>query len=512
MVRRSSAELNRGECRVKNKIKKLVVVGGGTAGWMSAALLKRVLGKELDIELVESEDIGIIGVGEATIPPIQLANAVLGLDEADFLRETKSTIKVAIRFENWCRQGDSYYHTFGAPGRSQAFCHFHHFWTRAQLAGYESNLWDYDLNYLCAEANKFAKLQVEDPVWELQYAYHFDASLYGQYLRRYSEKLGVTRTEGLIEDVKFDPENGFVESLQLKGGGTVTGDFFVDCSGLRGLLIHKALNTGYEDWGHWLPCDRAMAVPSVRFEKTLPFTRSIAHSAGWQWRIPLQHRNGNGLVYSSRHYSDDEAADILLNNLDSEAIGEPKVIPFRTGRTRKQWNRNVVAVGLSSGFLEPLESTSIHLIQSAVVRLITLFPHAGVTPALMDEYNRQSQFEFEYIRDFIILHYCLNERGDSQFWRDTRNMNVPDRITRKIELFRSSGTLTKDNMDIFLEASWLQVMLGQGVVPQDYHPLADTLTDAQLRDKLEKTKKTKMQPLEKMPAHDDFLKMFLKTG
>jgi tryptophan halogenase len=497
---------------MNDTIRKVVVVGGGTAGWMSAALLKRVLGAQVDIELVESEDIGVIGVGEATIPPIQHVNSVLGLDEAEFLRETKATIKLAIRFENWREQGDSYYHTFGAAGRSQAFCHFHHFWLRAEQAGYKTDLWDYDLNYLCAEAGKFAKLQVEDPVWELPYAYHFDSSLYGKYLRKYSEKLGVKRTEGLIEEVSLRGEDGHVESLVLRGGKVVSGDFFVDCSGGRGLLINQKLGTGFEDWSHWLPCNRAMAVPSNRFDETLPYTRSIAHSAGWQWRIPLQHRNGNGLVYSSSHYSDDEAADILLNNLDSEAIGEPKIIPFKTGRTRKQWNRNVVAVGLSSGFLEPLESTSIYLIQSGIVRLLHLFPHAGVTPELVREYNRQSKEEYELIRDFIILHYHLNERTDSQFWRDVATMDIPERITQKIELFRTNGSLFKDNLDIFMEPSWLQVMLGQGVVPQDYHPLAGALSDTQLKDKLINTKKTKLQPMEQIPSHDEFLEMFCKAS
>jgi tryptophan halogenase len=298
----------------------------------------------------------------------------------------------------------------------------------------------------------------------------------------------------------------------LRGGRVIDGDFFIDCSGIRGLLIHQELGTGFEDWGHWLPCDRAMAVPSERFEKTLPFTRSIAHSAGWQWRIPLQHRNGNGLVYSSRHYSDDQAADILLNNLESKATAEPKVIRFRTGRTRKQWNRNVVAVGLSSGFLEPLESTSIYLIQSAIVRLIHLFPHAGVRPELREEYNRQSQREYELIRDFIILHYYLNERDDSPFWRDTRNMDVPERLTRKIELFRANGGLFQDQLDIFLEPSWLQVMLGQGITPGDYHPIADGLSDAQLQEKLANTRKLKMEPLAKLPSHDQFLEMFCKPA
>lgn len=494
------------------KIRKVVVVGGGTAGWMSAALLKRMLAGQVDVELVESDAIGIVGVGEATIPPIQLFNSVLGLDEAEFLRETKASIKLAIRFENWRRQGDRYYHTFGSPGRSQAFCHFHHFWVRAQQAGYESNLWDYDLNYLCAEAGKFAKLQVNDPVWELQYAYHFDASLYGQYLRKYSENLGVARTEGLIEQAEVNAESGDIETLVLKDGTKIQGDLFIDCSGIRGLLIQQQLDTGYDDWGHWLLCDRAMAVPTERFEKTVPYTRSIAHAAGWQWRIPLQHRNGNGLVYSSQHYSDDEALHVLMNNLDSKAIAEPKIIPYRTGRARKQWHRNVVAIGLSSGFLEPLESTSIHLIQSAIVRLVTLFPHAGITPELVDEYNRQSQYEFEYIRDFIIMHYHLNERDDSEFWRYLRNMDVPERITQKMDLFRATGTLTKDNLDIFLESSWLQVMLGQGIMPQDYHPLADTLSEEQLLDKLAKTRETKLQPMPQMPSHDEFLEMYGKVN
>jgi tryptophan halogenase len=345
----------------------------------------------------------------------------------------------------------------------------------------------------------------------LHYAYHFDAGLYGQYLRRYSEQRNVKRTEGMIEDVLLDPESGDVTTLVLKSGQEVSGDFFVDCSGTRGLLISQALGTEYEDWGHWLPCDRAMAVPSQRFEKTLPYTRSIAHPGGWQWRIPLQHRNGNGLVYSSRHYSDDEAADVLLNNLESEAIAEPKIIPFRTGRTKKQWNKNVVAVGLSSGFLEPLESTSIHLMQSAITRLITFFPHNGMAPELMAEYNGQSQAEFEYIRDFIILHYHLTERDDG-FWKDTRAMGIPERLTHKMELFRSTGMLTNDHMDIFLEPSWMQVMLGQGIMPQDYHPLADALSDQDLSQKLKMTRQTKMQPMEKILSHDDFLEAFCKAS
>ncbi len=492
---------------MNTSIRKVVVLGGGTAGWMSAALLRRVLGAHIAVELVESEQIGIVGVGEATIPPIQNLNAVLGLDEAEFLRETRSTMKLAIRFENWRVPGESYFHTFGAPGRSQAFCHFHHFWNRARLAGDDTPIWDYDLNYLMCQAGRFAKLQAADPMWEMKYAYHFDAALYGQFLRRYSEQRGAVRTEGRVADVRLHSETGHVEALVLDDGRVVEGDFFIDCSGQRGVLIQAALGVGFDDWGHWLPCDRALAVPSQRMEQTLPYTRAIAHEAGWQWRIPLQHRNGNGLVYSSRHVDDDRAAETLLGNLDTEALDDPKLIRFRTGVARRPWERNVVAVGLASGFLEPLESTSIHLIQSAVVRLLHRFPHDGVHAAAVEEYNRQTRREYELIRDFIIAHYHLNER-EGGFWRDLRHMGVPERLTEKIELFRASGNLFQDDLDIFLEPSWLQVLMGQGVMPADYHPIADGLDAAQLREKLEKTRELKNQPVAQMPGHDQFLEMF----
>ena len=495
---------------VNRPIRKVVILGGGTAGWMTAALLAKVLGGQVQIELVESDEIGIIGVGEATIPPIQHVNAVLGIDEADFLRETKATIKLAIRFENWRTIGESYYHTFGTAGRNLGFASFHHFWTRARKLGIEGSYWDYDLNYLCAEAGKFAPTQGNDPVWDMPYAYHFDSALYGQFLRRYAEQRGVVRTEGLVADVMRAAGIGDITALALRDGRSVAGDLFIDCSGSRGVLIQQHLGTGYEDWNHWLPCDRAMAVPSERFATTLPFTRAIAHEAGWQWRIPLQHRNGNGLVYSSRHYSDEQAADVLLGNLDSRALGDPKVIRFRTGRVRRQWNRNVVAVGLSSGFLEPLESTSIYLIQSAIVRLLHLFPHGGITQELTNEYNRQSDIEMELIRDFIILHYHANNRADSSFWRDMRNMEVPERLSRKIALFRSAGTLVQDQYDIFMEPSWVQVLLGQGILPADHHPLAGRPSERELREQLAHLAALKARPLAQLPTHDRYLAM--QTG
>ncbi|WP_404822898.1 tryptophan halogenase family protein [Novosphingobium huizhouense] len=486
-------------------IGKVVVLGGGTAGWMTAALLSKVLGAQVAIELVESDDIGIIGVGEATIPPIQVVNSVLGIDEAEFLRETKATIKLAIRFENWGDVGQSYYHTFGTAGRNTAFASFHHFWNRARKLGFGGSYWDYDLNFLSAEAGKFASTRGNDPVWDMPYAYHFDSALYGQFLRRHSEARGVVRTEGKVADVVRSGETGDVAALVLTDGRQVSGDLFVDCSGSRGVLIQQHLATGFEDWGHWLPCDRAMAVPSERFEHTLPFTRAIAHGAGWQWRIPLQHRNGNGLVYASRHYSDDEAAAILLGNLDSPALADPRIIAFRTGCARRQWNHNVVAVGLSSGFLEPLESTSIYLIQSAITRLIHLFPHAGITPDLVDEYNRQSRIEMELIRDFIILHYHANARTDSAFWAELRTMAVPERLARKIALFRANGTLVQDQYDIFMEPSWVQVLMGQGIVPEDHHPLADGPSEAELAAQLAQLAQLKARPLDQLPSHDAYL-------
>lgn len=489
-----------------NIIKKVVVLGGGTAGWMSASLIKKLLGSSIDVELVESDDIGTIGVGEATIPPIQLFNKVLGINEAEFLRETKATIKLAIKFENWKNVGDSYFHTFGAAGKSSPFCQFHHYFQRAKQLGLTDNIWDYDLNYLCAQQGKFAQIKSKDSIIDLPYAFHFDATLYAQFLRKISEKMGVKRTEGMVEHVKQCQDTGNIQHLILKDGKEITGDLFIDCSGFKGLLIQETLHTGYEDWSHWLRCDRAVAVPSQRLEKTLPYTRSIAHAGGWQWRIPLQHRNGNGLVYSSSHYSDEQAKDLLLANLDSAPLGEPKVIKFNTGRRRKQWHNNVVAIGLSSGFLEPLESTSIHLIQSAVVRLVHMFPHQGIKTAEVDEYNRQSKVEYEQIRDFIILHYHVNQRDDSQFWRDMQTMDIPETLASKIELFAQSGKLFREQNDLFNESSWLQVMLGQGIEPQDYHPMANNISVEQLQDMLKKIKDIKNGPLENLPTHDDYLK------
>ncbi|WP_281716316.1 tryptophan halogenase family protein [Alteromonas sp. CyTr2] len=486
-------------------IKRVVIAGGGTAGWLAASLMKKVLGKAVDITLVESEAIGTVGVGEATIPPIRLVNQVLGIDEAQFLHDTKATIKLAIRFENWKTKGESYYHTFGAPGKSMAFCHFHHYWVKARQQGLKDDLWDFDLNYHAAEAGRFAQINAKDPVVELPFAYHFDASLYAQYLRKLSENMGVVRKEGKISRVQRFTDSGFIQALHLERGDVVEGDLFVDCTGFKGLLIEEALGAGYDDWSHLLPCDSAIAVPSERHEKTAPYTRSIAHDAGWQWRIPLQHRNGNGHVYSSRYISDDQACDTLLSNLDTKPLGDPKLIKFTTGRRRKQWYKNVVAVGLSSGFLEPLESTSIHLIQSAIVRLIQLFPHNGFAPSLETEYNKQSELEFEQIRDFLVLHYTVNERTDSAFFNDMRNTTLPDSLAHKIALFKESGNLLREQNDLFLESSWLQVLYGQGITPKDYHGLVDSVPEVQLNQMLKRLLEIKKEPIAKLPTHDEYI-------
>ncbi|MHC6644999.1 tryptophan halogenase family protein [Alteromonas sp. HB246098] len=490
---------------LKKSINRVVIAGGGTAGWLAASLLKKLLGQAIEITLVESEAIGTVGVGEATIPPIRLVNQVLGIDEAQFIHDTKATVKLAIRFENWKTKGECYYHTFGAPGRSMAFCHFHHYWVKARQQGLKNDLWDYDLNYLAAEAGKFAQINAKDPVLELPFAYHFDASLYAQYLRKLSEQMGVVRVEGKIARVQRCNDSGYIQALHLESGEVIDGDLFIDCTGFKGLLIEGVLGAGYDDWSHLLPCDSALAVPSERHEKTAPYTRSIAHDAGWQWRIPLQHRNGNGHVYSSRYISDDQACDTLLSNLDTKPLGDPKLIKFTTGRRRKQWYKNVVAVGLSSGFLEPLESTSIHLIQSAIVRLIQLFPHNGVTKSLIDEYNKQSELEFEQIRDFLVLHYVVNERTDSAFFNDMRNITLPDSLAHKIELFKENGVLQREQNDLFLESSWLQVLYGQGVMPKDYHGLVNSVSDAQLNQMLTKLLELKREPIAKLPSHDDYI-------
>ncbi|CCQ11715.1 Tryptophan halogenase [Pseudoalteromonas luteoviolacea B = ATCC 29581] len=498
---------------MNKRIGNVVIVGGGTAGWITASLMAKVLGKAVSITLVESDDIATIGVGEASIPPMQPFNQALGINEAEFMAHTKSTIKLGIQFEGWGKATDSYMHAFGGIGKNFPFCDFYHFWLRARAANKGGDFWDYSLNFQAAKAGKFNHLnQIPGTALPgLSYAYHFDAGLYARFLREKAQAWGVKRIEGKIEEVRQCKTSGFIRELVLQSKEVISGDLFVDCSGLHALLIDKTLNAGFEDWSHWLLCDSAMAVPCAHGnEKVLPYTRSIAHDSGWQWQIPLQHRIGNGLVYSSRYLDDEAAKSLLMENLPGKALAEPRKIKFRTGRIRAPWTKNVVAIGLSSGFLEPLESTSIHLIQTAAVRLIKHFPHQGIANEQQDAFNQQSKIEFERIRDFIILHYALNERTDSAFWRHCAQMNLPKTLTDKLALYKSTGKLFREDEELFTEIAWQQVLIGQGLVPDDFHPLANVLTDTQLDDLFDSLNTLTQQTVKGLASHNEFLEKFAR--
>lgn len=475
---------------------------------MAAAVLAKALGRTCGIRLVESDAIGTVGVGEATIPQIQHINRFLGFEENDFLRATNGSLKLGIQFNNWAREGDSYLHAFGDFGTPFGLVDFYHYWLRAKASGSEKDLWEYCLNARAARENKFAPMETlgRSNVTGIRHAYHFDASLYAQYLRKASEAMGVSRIEGKITSVEQNAETGFIESVTLERGETLNADLFIDCSGFRGLLIEDSLNAGYEDWTHWLPCDRAVAVPCAHGSVFRPYTQATARQAGWQWRIPLQHRVGNGHVFSSAHMSEDEATQILLDNLEGEPGADPRVIRFTTGRRKSQWLKNVISLGLASGFMEPLESTSIHLVQSGINRLLACFPHSGFDPDLTTEYNRQSKLEFESIRDFLILHYHATERDDTAFWRMVRDMDVPESVTRKMELFRTSGRVFREGDELFTEPGWLQVMLGQRVVPEAYHPLANSLPEKDLAGLLDEVDRIIGHATSQMPSHADYIK------
>ena len=490
-----------------NRIRNLVIVGGGTAGWMTAALFAKLFRDTLSITLIESEAIGTVGVGEATIPPIQTYNQALGFDENDFIRRTQGTIKLGIEFHDWGRIGDRYMHAFGGIGHHHSLSPFVHHFLRAKAAGSKDSLWDYSLNWLASRAGKFDRLdRIEGtPLAGLNYAFHFDASLYAKYLRAYAEQAGVVRREGKIVDVTLREPDGFIASVTMEDGVEIPGELFIDCSGFRGLLIGETLKTSYIDWTHWLPCDRAVAVQSDNVGEPRPYTQSIAHRAGWQWRIPLQHRTGNGHVFSSRHISEDEATAILLANIEGEPITDPRTLRFTIGRRERFWEKNCIAVGLSSGFLEPLESTSIHLIQSSIVKLATLFPDLSFDESYVDEYNRQVIDEIEGIRDFIILHYHANQRMDSDFWRECSQMSVPESLARRINLFRKTGRIFREQNELFHEVGWLQVMMGQNIVPARYDHMADALPEAELKDFLGNLKTIMNGVVGRLPSHAEFI-------
>jgi len=488
----------------------IIIVGGGTAGWMTAAALARFCGHGWQVTLVESDDIGTIGVGEATIPAIRTFNNALGIDEAAFLAETQGTYKLAIAFDGWGGFDQHYLHAFGLVGRGLGLLPFHHYWLRARAAGRAQPLGAYALNAVAAEANRFAHVARPDgsPLPPMPYAYHFDAGLYAAYLRRYAEARQVTRREGKIERVERDGESGNVTAVVLEDKTRIAGDLFVDCSGFRGLLIEQALETGFEDWGQWLKCDRAVAVPCARVDPLTPYTRVTARRAGWQWRIPLQHRTGNGYVHCSAHISEDEATAILLANLDGEALAEPRTLRFRAGKRKRFWNRNVVAIGLASGFIEPLESTSIHLIQTGINRLLDFLPNGPVAGADRDAFNRLSDFEIDRIRDFVILHYYANGRTGEAFWDGLRTMGLPEPLADRIAMFRASGRAIREHDELFDVPGWVQVMIGQGILPATHHPLADELRGEQLDGFLGTIAQAFQADCAKMREHGEFVASF----
>jgi tryptophan halogenase len=495
------------------QLRRVVIVGGGSAGWMVAAALSRLLLRDdgrqhWTIELIESEEIGTVGVGEGTIPAIRAFNSALGISEDEFLRETKGTFKLGIEFVGWNAPGSRYFHGFSDVGRPIDGVPFHQYWLRLRKAGLAHDFAEYSINSVAALQGRFMRpLQdmAHSPLGEIGHAFHFDANLYGRYLRRRAEQQGVVRTEGRIGEVLRDPLNENIAGLRLSDGRLIEGDLFIDCSGMRALLIEQTCAAGFEDWSHWLPCDRALAVPSESAMPLLPYTRSTARSAGWQWRIPLQHRIGNGHVYSSAFMQDREAADVLLSTLDGKPLAEPRLIRFAAGRRKRTWVGNCVAIGMSSGFVEPLESTSIHLVQSAITRLMDLFPHAGLDAADIAAYNRQTQFELERIRDFIVLHYKLTTRADSPFWNYCRQMPIPDTLAEKLELFAANARIYRADTELFREASWVQVMLGQGLVPNGYHPVCDIHPLQRLQAFADDVRDVVRRCVATMPMHEDFV-------
>lgn len=498
-----------------NRIKNIVIVGGGSAGWMAGAALAKVLGGDYNIRLIESEEIGIVGVGEATVPHLKLFNRTLEIDEIEFIKQTQTTFKLGIQFVDWKRLGESYVHGFGTIGHDFGLLPFHQYWLKAFKTGQATAIGDYSLNTLGSVHGKFMAsaddVPKTSPLADIAYAYHFDAGLYSQYLRRFAEKHGVRRTEGKIQQTLLRADDGFVEAVVMQSGEKITGDLFIDCSGFRGLLIEQALHTGYEDWTKWLPCNRAMAVPCENVGPPTPYTRSTARTAGWQWRIPLQHRTGNGYVYSSEHISDDEAAATLLKNLDGRALADPRPLRFTTGKRLKFWNKNVVALGLSSGFMEPLESTSIFLVQSGIAKLLSLFPQRDFNPTLSERYNAQSHFEFDRIRDFLILHYKATERNDSPFWNYCRTMDIPPSLQDNIDLFRDSGRFFRNADEMFAVTSWVQVMIGQGIMPQNYHPMVDQMSAKELDELVGGVRKVVAACVDAMPMHQQFIDRHCKA-
>jgi tryptophan halogenase len=490
------------------EVKRVVIAGGGTAGWIAAAALSQQLRGILDVTLIESDEIGTVGVGESSIPPMRVFHKLLRIDEQEFMRSTEATFKLGISFEGWKTPNDRYIHSFGVNGQPTWLCEFHHFWLRGLERGIKSEIGDYCLELQAAKAHKFATSEQSG----INFAYHLDATVYAKFLRKFAEGLGAKRVEGKIKQVKQNAETGFIEALMLESGRSIEGDFFIDCTGFRALLIEQTLKAGYEDWSQWLPCESAVAVQTESLGPPVPYTRAIAHEAGWRWRIPLQHRVGNGMVYCSRFVSDEDATNKLLREVEGKTLVQPRVIKFKPGRRRQVWNKNVVALGLASGFVEPLESTSIHLIMTGITRLMQLFPFAGVQQSLVDLYNSQAQVELEKIRDFIVLHYHATERDDTPFWRHCRTMEIPETLAQRIALFKENGYAYQAEGELFRVDSWVQVMLGQGIFPKHYHHITQTMSDQELTGVLSSLRASIAQKLAQMPSHQEFIDRYCKSS
>ncbi|MCA1935995.1 MAG: tryptophan 7-halogenase [Asticcacaulis sp.] len=498
---------------MQQTIRKIVIVGGGSAGWMAAAALAKTLGESLDIHLIESEEIGIVGVGEATIPPILKYNDLLGIDEATFVRETNATYKLGIEFVDWRAKGHSYFHPFGHSGREIESFPFHHYW----LADWRRRGGDYDytqfnLETVAAYKGRFGHLAAEGDKPGLNYAFQFDAVLYAKFLRNYSAERGVTRHEGRIVSVEQHPESGFVTAVVTADGRRLEGDLFIDCSGFRGLLIEGTLNCGYEDWSRWLPMNSAVAVPCERVADITPYTRATAREAGWTWRIPLQHRTGNGYVFSDQFLSVEDAKTRLLGCLDGAPLAETRLLKFVTGHRKRVWDKNVVALGLASGFLEPLESTAIHLVQSGITRLLSLFPRTGIVPSVVAQYNRDVLFDYNNIKDFLIAHYKISERDDTPFWRWVQAMEMPDSLKERLEMFRETALLIAREPELFRETSWLAVMMGQGLLPKTSHPIVETIEAADLRLHMSRWRKMLESRADSLPRHEDYVRRFAPSA
>ena len=493
--------------QMKNKLQKIVIAGGGTAGWMAAAALSKTFGGLLEITLIESEEIGTIGVGESTIPPLRVFHRVLGISEQDFMRATSATFKLGISFENWGELAAKYIHSFGITGQETWMAGFQNFWLLGREKGLAGEFGDYCLEVLAAREGKFAT----SPKQDVHYAYHLDSTRYAKFLRAFSMQNGLKRIEGKIVHVSQSRPSGYIESLTLESGEVVDGDLFIDCTGFRGELIEKTLNTGFEDWSHWLPCDSAVVAQTAPVGPPVPYTRAIAHDAGWRWQIPLQHRMGNGLVFSSKYLSDEMAFARFTEDIEGELVNEPRLIRYRTGRRLKTWNRNCVALGLSSGFIEPLESTSIHLFMTGITRLLQLFPFDGISPALVNEYNQQTRREVEKIRDFVMLHYHVTQRNDSSFWRHCQQMDVPESLADKVGLFKESARIFREEGDLFRPDSWAQVMIGQGIVPEGYHHLGEAMSDEQLQQFFTGMNESLKKRVSTLPQHQEFLNQYCRA-